>query len=86
MRKWPKCACENWFPSELDLTAKPEIIVEMGPPAKVILRAAEILSSDLIVIGARGAGALARLSTPFADRSRTRLCAGPCARCSPCDP
>lgn len=39
--------------------------IEMGSPADVILRVAGETASDLIVIGARGAGALARLATHF---------------------
>jgi len=58
-----KVRLRKLVPQGLDLTAKPEIIVEMEPPAKVILRTAENCRSDLIVIGARGAGAYARLST-----------------------
>ena len=48
-----------------ELTSVPEARVEMGSPADVILRIAGETASDLIVIGARGAGALARLATHF---------------------
>lgn len=50
---------------QFDLGSAPEIIVEMGSPANVILEAATERGSDLIIIGARGAGALARLATHF---------------------
>ena len=39
-----KVRLRKLVPQGLDLTAKPEIIVEMGPPAKVILRTARELS------------------------------------------
>lgn len=48
-----------------DLRVTPETLVEMGSPGDVIVRAAERTEADLVVIGARGAGAIARLSTHF---------------------
>jgi nucleotide-binding universal stress UspA family protein len=47
------------------LASTPDTSVEKGAPAETILRIAEGIASDLIVIGARGAGALARLATHF---------------------
>jgi nucleotide-binding universal stress UspA family protein len=52
-------------PPRGDLGPEPEVMVEMGAPAKVILKAAADTASDLIVIGARGAGALPRLASHF---------------------
>ena len=48
-----------------ELPARPEARVEMGSPAGMILNAASETESDLIVMGARGAGSLARLATHF---------------------
>ena len=48
-----------------EFSSAPEARVEMGSPADVILKVARETASDLIVIGARGAGALARLATHF---------------------
>jgi nucleotide-binding universal stress UspA family protein len=43
----------------------PDIVVELGSPADVILKVATDAAADLIVIGARGAGAVPRLATHF---------------------
>ena len=43
----------------------PNVVVEMGSPANMILKVAGDLEADLIVIGARGAGALPRLASHF---------------------
>jgi nucleotide-binding universal stress UspA family protein len=50
---------------QVDLATTPEATVEMGSPADVILKVATDTASDLIVIGARGAGAFARFATHF---------------------
>ena len=50
---------------DFDLPGAPEAIVEMGAPADMILRIARDTAADLIIMGARGAGALARLTTHF---------------------
>jgi nucleotide-binding universal stress UspA family protein len=47
------------------MAPKTKFVVTMGAPADVILRAALDSRSDLIVIGARGAGAIARLASHF---------------------
>ncbi|MGC2195620.1 MAG: universal stress protein [Terriglobales bacterium] len=65
-------------PERVDLVAEPEIIVEMGSPAGVILKAADHTASDLIVIGARGAGALARLSSHFGSVAHKIVCRAIC--------
>lgn len=48
-----------------ELASASEARAEMGSPADMILEVARETASDLIVIGARGAGALARLATHF---------------------
>lgn len=47
------------------LAMAPDVVVEMGSPASMILKVAADLKADLIVIGARGAGAIARLASHF---------------------
>ena len=47
------------------LATAPDLLVEVGSPANVILKVAADLEADLIVIGARGAGAVARLASHF---------------------
>ena len=47
------------------LVTAPNVVVEMGSPANMILKVSRDLQSDLIVIGARGAGALPRLASHF---------------------
>lgn len=47
------------------LATAPNVVVEMGSPANMILKVARDLEADLIVIGARGAGALPRLASHF---------------------
>lgn len=56
----------------------PEAIVEMGSPANVIVEAAEKVTADLIVIGARGAGSLARLASHFGSVAHQIVCRAPC--------
>ena len=65
-------------PQRVDLGTEPEIIVEMGSPADVILKAADDTVSDLIVIGARGAGALARLASHFGSVAHKIVCRALC--------
>ncbi len=60
-----KVRLRELVPKRDDLTSDLEVIVEMGSPAKVILKAADDTGSDLIVIGARGAGAVARMASHF---------------------
>jgi nucleotide-binding universal stress UspA family protein len=60
-----KIRLRELVPNRNDFTSEPEVVVEMGSPAKVILKAADDTASDLIVIGARGAGAVARLASHF---------------------
>ncbi len=47
------------------LAAAPDVVVEMGSPANMILKVAGDLEADMIVIGARGAGSLPRLASHF---------------------
>jgi nucleotide-binding universal stress UspA family protein len=47
------------------LAMTPDVVVEMGSPASVILKVAADFKADLVVIGARGAGAVARLASHF---------------------
>jgi nucleotide-binding universal stress UspA family protein len=47
------------------LAIAPDVVVEMGSPANMILEVAADLEADLVVIGARGAGAVARLASHF---------------------
>jgi nucleotide-binding universal stress UspA family protein len=65
-------------PLRVDLAATPDIIVEMGSPAEVILKAADDTASDLIVIGARGAGTLARLASHFGSVAHKIVCRAVC--------
>ena len=57
---------------------EPQVIVEMGLPAKVILKAAEDTASDLVLIGARGAGALPRLASHFGSVAHKIVCRAVC--------
>jgi len=50
---------------EFDFSGAPEIIVEMGSAADMILSVARDTAAHLIIMGVRGAGALARLATHF---------------------
>jgi nucleotide-binding universal stress UspA family protein len=50
---------------QFDFASTWEAAVELGSPADMILKVATDKASDLIIIGARGAGALARLATHF---------------------
>lgn len=65
-------------PQRVNLGREPEIIVEMGSPADVILKAADDTGSDLIVIGARGAGALPRLASHFGSVAHKIVCRALC--------
>lgn len=65
-------------PQRVNLGREPEIIVEMGSPADVILKAADDAGSDLIVIGARGAGALPRLASHFGSVAHKIVCRALC--------
>lgn len=65
-------------PSRLPSAGAPEVIVEMGSPANVIIEAAEKGAADLIVIGARGAGSLARLASHFGSVAHKIVCGAPC--------
>lgn len=56
----------------------PEVIVELGSPANVIIEAAQKVAADLIVIGARGAGSLARLASHFGSVAHKIVCRVPC--------
>ncbi len=47
------------------LATAPDIAVELGSPADMILKVATEKAADLIVIGARGAGAVARAAAHF---------------------
>ena len=73
-----KVQLRDLVPQRVNLGREPEIIVEMGSPADVILRAADDTGSDLIVIGARGAGALARLASHFGSVAHKIVCQALC--------
>jgi len=60
------------------LRIEPGLVVEMGAPPEVILKAAEDAQSELIVIGARGAGALARLASHFGSVAHKIVCRAFC--------
>jgi nucleotide-binding universal stress UspA family protein len=66
------------LPSRLPSAGAPEIMVEMGSPANVIIEAAEKVAADLIVIGARGAGSLARLASHFGSVAHKIVCRAAC--------
>ena len=65
-------------PSTLHMAQTPEVIVEMGSPANVIIEAAEKVAADLIVIGARGAGSLSRLASHFGSVAHKIVCRASC--------
>lgn len=65
-------------PSTLHPAETPEVIVEMGSPANVIIEVAEKIGADLIVIGARGAGSLSRLASHFGSVAHKIVCRAPC--------
>jgi nucleotide-binding universal stress UspA family protein len=73
-----KVRLRELVPQRVDLVAEPEIIVEMGWPAEVILKAADETASDLIVIGAHGAGALTRLASHFGSVAHKVVCRAVC--------
>jgi nucleotide-binding universal stress UspA family protein len=62
----------------VDLGPEPQVIVEMGSPANIILKAAEDTASELILIGARGAGALPRLASHFGSVAHKIVCRAIC--------
>jgi nucleotide-binding universal stress UspA family protein len=53
-------------------------VVTMGSPADVILEAAENVGSDLIVIGARGAGSVPRIASHFGSVAHKVVCRASC--------
>ncbi len=53
------------IPSEPQLLYEPKVVVEIGPVAERILAVANELITDVIVMGVRGAGALAAHSKPL---------------------
>lgn len=73
-----KVRLRELVPQRRDLGPEPEVMVEMGAPAKVILKAAADTASDLIVIGARGAGALPRLASHFGSVAHNIVCRSVC--------
>jgi nucleotide-binding universal stress UspA family protein len=73
-----KLRLRELVPPRVDLGPEPEVMVEMGSPANVILKAADDTASDLIVIGARGAGALARLASHFGSVAHKVVCRSVC--------
>jgi nucleotide-binding universal stress UspA family protein len=52
-------------PTEPQLLHEPRVVVEMGPVADRILGTANESLADIIVIGVRGAGALAQTASHF---------------------
>jgi len=65
-------------PQGVGFATDPAIFVEMGSPSTVILKAADHTATDLIVMGARGAGALARLATHFGSVAHRIVCEAAC--------
>ena len=55
-----------------------QFVVTMGSAAHVILEAAENIKSDLIVIGARGAGSVPRIVSHFGSVAHKIVCRAPC--------
>jgi nucleotide-binding universal stress UspA family protein len=55
-----------------------ECVVAMGSPADVILRTAEDFQSELIVIGARGAGSIPRIASHFGSVAHKVVCSASC--------
>ncbi len=53
------------IPDEPELPYRPEIVVEAGPVAERILKLATDLSTDIIVMGARGVGSFAEMASHF---------------------
>lgn len=53
------------------LAPAPDVVVEMGSAANMILKVAGDLEADMIVIGARGAGSLPRLASHFGSIAHT---------------
>ena len=53
------------IPAETSLWSQQQLVVELGDPTDAILRCAEVYKADLIVMGVRGAGSMARASTHF---------------------
>lgn len=64
--------------NQADFVAEPEIIVEMGSPADVVLKAAHDVTSDLIIIGAHGAGGLPRVASHFGSVAHKIVCRAVC--------
>jgi nucleotide-binding universal stress UspA family protein len=52
-------------PPDPELPYEPEVVAEIGPVAERILRVAAELSADIIVMGARGAGAFVERASHF---------------------
>lgn len=55
-----------------------EFTVQMGSPADAILEAAENVVSDIIVIGARGAGSAPRIASHFGSVAHKIVCNASC--------
>jgi nucleotide-binding universal stress UspA family protein len=51
------------IPPETSSWCQQELVVEFGSPAEAICKSADIYNADLIIMGVRGAGSLARAST-----------------------
>lgn len=64
--------------NQADFVREPEVIVEMGSPADVVLKAAHDVTSDLIIIGAHGAGGLPRVASHFGSVAHKIVCRAVC--------
>lgn len=64
--------------NQADFVGEPEVIVEMGSPADVVLKAAHDVTSDLIIIGAHGAGGLPRVASHFGSVAHQIVCRAVC--------
>lgn len=67
------------IPDEVTAWCQPEFAVEFGPVAATIVNAARERHADLIVMGARGAGAMSGAATHFVGGVAYRVvCEAPC--------
>ena len=66
------------IPPEPELLYEPEVAVETGTAGDRILRLAEDLAADMIVMGVRGAGAFAQTASRFGSIAHKVVCFAPC--------
>ncbi len=66
------------IPAEPELLYDPEVMVEIGPVADRILRVANALLADIIVLGVRGAGDFAQRASHFGSIAHRVVALAPC--------